>query len=133
MSSEFLRFALAGGIAAAANILSRWLMSSVLRFDVAVVIAYLIGMLTAFFLNRAFVFEKSHRRMSSEAMRFVLINLVALVQVWIVSVGLVEWVFSWIGFTWHADLIGHTIGVISPTVTSYVGHKKFTFGQALRR
>jgi putative flippase GtrA len=123
-----MRFALAGGVAAAANILSRWLLSSFIRFEIAVVIAYLIGMAVAFVLTRQFVFERSDRRMPSEAMRFVLVNLVALAQVWIVSVGLAEWVLPGLGILWQKDLIAHVIGVISPIATSYLGHKKFTFG-----
>jgi putative flippase GtrA len=125
---EFVRFALAGGVAAAVNILSRWLLSSFVRFEIAVVIAYLIGMITAFILTRYFVFERSDRHVRNEAMRFALVNLVALVQVWIVSVGLAEWVFPWFGLFWQKDLIAHTVGVISPIATSYFGHKKFTFG-----
>jgi putative flippase GtrA len=128
VNAEFIKFALAGGVAAAVNILSRWLLSSFLRFEIAVVIAYMIGMVTAFVLTRHFVFERSGRHVRSEVMRFVLVNLVALVQVWIVSVGLAEWVFPWIGLVWQKDLIAHTIGVLSPIATSYVGHKKFTFG-----
>lgn len=128
MSREFIRFALAGGVAAAANILSRWLLSSFIRFEIAVVIAYLIGMAVAFVLTRQFVFARSDRRVQSEAMRFVLVNLVALAQVWVVSVGLAEWVLPWLGIVWQKDLIAHVVGVISPIATSYLGHKKFTFG-----
>jgi putative flippase GtrA len=125
---EFARFALAGGLAAAVNILSRWLLSSFVRFEIAVVIAYLIGMITAFILTRQFVFERSDRHVRSEATRFALVNLVALAQVWIVSVGLAEWVLPWLGIVWQKDLMAHAIGVISPIATSYFGHKKFTFG-----
>lgn len=127
MSSEFLKFVLAGGVAAAANILSRWLLSSIMPFEAAIVAAYLIGMITAFSLTRRFVFEKSERRVRSEAMRFVLVNLAALLQVWIVSVGLADWVFPKIGLVWNAELIAHVVGVLSPVVASYFGHKYFTF------
>jgi putative flippase GtrA len=128
MNSDFFRFMLTGGAAAAVNIASRWLLSSVMPFEAAVVVAYLIGMITAFSLARQFVFEKSKRHVSNEAMRFVLVNLVALLHVWIVSVGLAEWVFPKIGLVWQAELIAHIIGVLSPVVVSYFGHKYFTFG-----
>ncbi|UZE48124.1 GtrA family protein [Rhodopseudomonas sp. P2A-2r] len=127
MNREFIRFALAGGVAAAVNILSRWLLSSFIRFEIAVVIAYLIGMAVAFGLTRHFVFARSDRQLQSEAMRFVLVNLFALAQVWIVSVGLAEWVLPWLGIVWQKDLIAHVVGVVSPIATSYFGHKKFTF------
>jgi putative flippase GtrA len=127
VNAEFFRFVLAGGIAAAVNIVARLLLSAVVRFDVAVALAYLVGMATAFILNRQFVFDRSDRRVHSEVMRFVLVNLAALVQVWIVSVGLAEWLFPKVGLTWHAELIAHVIGVLSPVAASYLGHKHFTF------
>jgi putative flippase GtrA len=52
---------------------------------------------------------------------------VALVQVWVVSVGLARLVFPAVGFTWHADDIAHLIGVTIPAVTSYFGHRHFSF------
>ena len=127
MNAEFFRFVLAGGTAAAVNIVARLLLSAVVRFDVAVALAYLVGMATAFILNRQFVFDRSDRGVHSEMMRFVLVNLAALVQVWIVSVGLAEWLFPKVGLTWHAELIAHVIGVLSPVAASYLGHKHFTF------
>ena len=127
MNAEFFRFVLAGGTAAAVNIVARLLLSAVVRFDVAVALAYLVGMATAFILNRQFVFDRSDRGVHSEMMRFVLVNLAALVQVWIVSVGLAEWLFPKVGLTWHAELIAHVIGVLSPVAASYLGHKYFTF------
>jgi putative flippase GtrA len=127
VNAEFFRFVLAGGTAAAVNIVARLLLSAVVRFDVAVALAYLVGMATAFILNRQFVFDRSDRGVHSEMMRFVLVNLAALVQVWIVSVGLAEWLFPKVGLTWHAELIAHVIGVLSPVAASYLGHKHFTF------
>jgi putative flippase GtrA len=128
VNAEFVRFVLAGGVAAAANIVSRWLLSRVMPFEVAIVLAYLIGMAIAFILTKLFVFAPSERRTHNQAMRFVLVNMVALLQVWVVSVGLAEWLFPAIGLRWNAELIAHVIGVISPIATSYIGHKKFTFG-----
>jgi len=128
VNSEFIRFVLVGGVAAFVNIVSRLFLSSLMPFEAAVVIAYLVGMVTAFCLSRQFVFEKSERHVGNEAMRFVLVNLAALLQVWIVSVGLAAWIFPRIGFVWQAELIAHMIGVLSPVVTSYFGHKYFTFG-----
>jgi putative flippase GtrA len=128
VNSEFIRFLLTGGFAAAANIASRWLFSLIMPFEAAVIVAYLVGMVTAFGLARQFVFAKSDRHVNIEAMRFVLVNLVALLQVWIVSVGLADWIFPKMGVVWHAEIIAHIVGVLSPVVASYFGHKHFTFG-----
>lgn len=127
MSSEFIKFVLASGTAAACNILARWILSSFMSFEVSVVIAFLIGMTVAFVLNRRFVFGKSKRHVRSEAARFTLVNLLALVQVWVVSVVLANWIFPAIGLVWQPELIAHVVGVLSPVVTSYFGHRYFTF------
>jgi putative flippase GtrA len=127
LPSAFLRFVVSGGIAAGANILARIALSQVMAYEWAVALAYLVGMATAYGLMRVFVFERSGGSATGEVGRFVLVNLVALVQVWIVSVGLARWLFPAIGFAWHADTVAHVIGVLSPVIASYVGHKHFTF------
>lgn len=124
---EFGRFLVTGGIAAGANVLSRWLFNFVMPFEWAVVVAYLVGMTTAYVLAKLFVFEASGRSARDEFFRFALVNVVALVQVWLVSVGLARYLFPAIGFTWHADDIAHLIGVVIPAVTSYLGHRHFSF------
>ena len=95
----------------------------------SVVLAYLAGMATAYLLSRAFVFARSGRTVADEAVRFTLVNVVALVQVWIVSVGLARIVFPALEFTWHAEDIAHLIGVAIPAVTSYFGHRHFSFSR----
>lgn len=130
MNTQFIRFVFAGGIAAVVNIVTRILLSSILSFQVSVVLAYLVGMVTAFVLTRYFVFPASGRFVGGEMTRFTIVNLVALAQVWVVSVGLAKLVFPLVGFTWHAELVAHTIGVLSPVITSYLGHKHFTFNAA---
>jgi len=126
-SSPFVRFLLAGGIAALANILARVVLSLFMGYEIAVVIAYLVGMVTAYVLMRLFIFERSRRSVVSEWIRFSLVNFIALAQVWLVSVGLANWLFPQLGFAWHPDTIAHVIGVLSPVATSYIGHKSFTF------
>lgn len=127
---EFGRFLVTGGIAAIVNIVSRWLLSQAIIYEIAVFVAYLIGMATAYCLMRIFVFARSGRTMQSEATRFALVNVAALVQVWVVSVGLARVVFPWAGFAWYAEDIAHLIGVAVPAVTSYFGHRHFSFAAA---
>ncbi|MBU8875489.1 GtrA family protein [Reyranella sp. MMS21-HV4-11] len=129
MNLQFLKFLVTGGIAALVNLLSRYALNHVMSFEAAVVAAYLLGMATAYLLARRFVFDASGRSMASEVRRFVLVNLVALGFVWVISVGLARVVFPAIGMTWHADDIAHLIGVLAPAVTSYVGHRFYTFAR----
>ena len=127
IAGEFGRFLLTGGLAAGVNVVARWGLSHALAYEAAVVLAYLVGMATAYLLSRAFVFARSGRTVTDEAVRFALVNVVALVQVWIVSVGLARLVFPAVGFDWHAEDFAHLIGVAIPAVTSYFGHRHFSF------
>ena len=127
VSSQFLRFLLTGGFAAAVNIGSRYLFNFVMPFEYAVLVAYLCGMATAFVLARLFVFEASGRSLGSDFYRFAIVNVFALALTWLISVGLVRYVFPAIGFTWYANDVAHIIGVLAPAVTSFVGHRFYTF------
>jgi putative flippase GtrA len=126
-----VRFLVVGGVAAIINILSRIALNFVMSYQVAIVIAYVCGMTTAYVLNKVLVFSPSGRAMYDEYIRFTIINLLAVTQVWIVSVGLAFYVFPFIGFDWHAETVAHIIGVMVPTITSYFGHRNFSFA-ALR-
>jgi putative flippase GtrA len=128
--NRFARFVLVGGSAAAINILSRIVLSRTMSYEAAIIVAYVCGMTTAFALNKLFVFAPSGRAVHNEYLRFTLVNLVALAQVWVVSVGLAFFIFPAIGFTWHAETIAHILGVAIPTVTSYLGHRHFSFAAA---
>jgi len=78
-------------------------------------------------MSKLFVFETSRGPLGAQYFRFWLVNLAALIQVWLISVGLIYWIFPAIGWTFHAELIAHTIAVGSPVLTSYYAHKAFTF------
>ena len=126
---QFLRFLVCGGFAATVNVVARFLLSGFLVFEVAVLIAYAIGMVTAYALFRKLVFGRSGRSVASEGYRFVLVNIVALGLVFSVSVLLARVVFPLIQFQWHAQDIAHVIAVAVPAISSYVGHKRYTFGR----
>jgi putative flippase GtrA len=125
--SRFAKFVIAGGLAAAVNVVTRYLLSTILVYEAAVAIAYLFGMTAAFLLNRAFVFERSASGVHVQYSRFALVNALAFIQVWLISVGLNRIVFPDVGFVWHPETVAHIIGVVSPVLTSYLGHKHFSF------
>lgn len=127
---RFILFFIAGGAAAAVNILTRIGINWFVPYEASIVLAYLCGMTVAYLLNKHFVFETSGRGMISEYLRFALVNLLAVAQVWIVSVGLARLIFPAIGYTWHSETVAHVIGVVIPVFTSYLGHRHFSFGKA---
>jgi putative flippase GtrA len=127
-SRPLVRFLLVGGAAALLNIIARLIFNLWMTYEFAIVVAYLVAMTTAFMLNRTYVFHARKGAILGQYVRFTIVNLVALVQVWAVSVSLARWLFPLVGFEWHGHTVAHTIGVFSPIVTSYIGHKSFTFG-----
>jgi putative flippase GtrA len=124
---RFAAFLLTGGVAAGANVASRAVFGLVAPYETSVALAYLVGMTTAFFLARLFVFGGSGRGLHVEYGRFALVNVAALVQVVAVSAGLARIVFPAVGLTAHAELFAHLVGVLSPVLASYQGHKRFSF------
>ncbi len=127
--AQFARFLITGGVAAAVNLVSRFLLNFVMSFASAVAVAYLFGMVIAYALGRLFVFERSGRPVADEFWRFMIVNAFAAAQVWIISVGLAEYVFPASGFRWHPLDVAHLIGVSVPAFTSYLGHRHFSFAK----
>jgi putative flippase GtrA len=127
VSKSFLLFLLTGGFAAAVNWGSRIVYNIWMSYSAAIVVAYITGMITAFVLAKLFVFTKSTQSTGRSVFFFTLVNLVAVAQTWVVSVGLTYYVFPRMGFSWHVRDVAHAVGVVVPVFTSYVGHKKWSF------
>lgn len=127
MTRRFLRFLVAGGIAAAANVASRIAFSLVMPLAPAVVLAYCVGMLVAFLLMRAHVFEPSASRVSRQVGFFIGVNVAAVLQTLAVTLVLARWVLPAMGVKQAVDTIAHVVGVCVPIATSYLGHKHLSF------
>ena len=124
---QFLIFLLTGGIAAVSNILSRLGLSKILQFELAILIAYLIGMIVAYILAKKFVFFNSKKSIKSSLAGFALINLLAIMQTWLVSIGIKAILIQFIETIFFIELIAHTTGVLVPVFTSFFGHKYISF------
>jgi putative flippase GtrA len=120
-------FLLTSGFSAVVNLGSRWVFSHYMRFEIAVVVAFFFGVTMSYVLARKFVFKSSDGSIQSEFHRFLGVNLVALILVWITSILLADHLFPAIGFGWHAEDIAHFIAVAMPAVGSYLAHRAYTF------
>jgi len=127
MSRQFMAFLITGGLAAAVNFGSRIVYNQWVGFSAAVVLAYLTGMVTAFVLARLFVFTDSEQSMQRSALWFMLVNLIAVLQTWAISMLLAYYVLGWLGITRFVPEIAHAVGVAVPVFTSYLGHKRWSF------
>lgn len=126
-SKQFVKFLVTNGFAAGVNFGSRILLNLFMSFSVAVVLAYFIGMLTSFILSKLFVFEEADNRTGRQAAMFVFVNVLAVLQTYIISVALAEWLFPYWNFTWYPHEVAHFIGISVPAITSFIGHKYLTF------
>jgi putative flippase GtrA len=127
ISRQFLAFLVAGGIAAAVNYGSRFLYSMYFEFSIAVLMAFLTGMFTAFILNKLFVFTASKNDTGREIIYFILVNMLGLAQTWLISIYLAEYLLTpAYGKVW-GEAISHLAGVAFPVITSFIGHKFLTF------
>jgi len=126
-AKQFAFFLISGGLAAGLNWGSRFLFSEFVRFEVAVVLAFLVGLLSGFILMRVFVFNGAGRPIVPQVGKYVAVNLFALVQTLLISLVLARWVLPSFGIVEHAEALAHLVGVLVPVVTSYFGHKFLTF------
>lgn len=127
MSRQFLTFLFTGGTAAVVNFGSRIIYSQWVGFSTAVILAYITGMITAFVLAKLFVFKESEQSVQRSAVIFVLVNIVAALQTWLISMGLAFYVLPALGVQAFIDEIAHAVGVAVPVFTSYLGHKRWSF------
>jgi len=123
---RFLRFLAAGGAAALLNFGSRIVFSLFMPFEVAVVVAFCVGLSTAFVLSRRFVFGPSSRGLSREMGWFLTVNLLALAQTWLLSVWLAGLLVPRFGSA-PGEAMAHFAGIMLPVFSSYFGHMYLTF------
>jgi len=129
-SPGFMRFLAAGGIAALVSFVSRIFFNRWTSYTTAIVLAYIVGMATAFILNRLFVFTNATNRTRDQIFWFVAVNVVAVVQTVITSLLLANYILPYLRIEWHRHEIAHFLGMVTPVFTSFLGHKHLSFSSA---
>lgn len=124
---QFLIFLITGGVAAAINFASRILYNQWFSFSISVVLAFITGLVTGFTLIKFFVFKESEQSAYKSAFFYILVNLFALLQTWFISLGLAYYLLPFLGITYFIHEFSHAMGVVIPVITSYIGHKRWSF------
>ena len=120
----------AGGLAALVNLSSRYVLSSILQYEIAVAIAV--------------SFRHDDRVSSHSAICLRGERTAHGSRIWSVRLGQCSWLYpsldrqrrssprgvSQIRFDWHAEEIAHLVGMVSPIAVSYYGNKHFSFKRA---
>ena len=127
INAEFIKFVMAGGVAALINFSSRIILSFVFDYVTAIVIAYLLGMATAYGLCRLFVFLPTRNNNLQQIGYFSLVNIFAILQTLAVSLVLVSYLHFFTDDIALREALAHFVGVCIPIFTSYLGHKFLTF------
>ncbi|MDX2347065.1 MAG: GtrA family protein [Legionella sp.] len=126
-SNQFFLFLITGGIAACVNFGSCIAFKYWFDFSSSIILAYVMGMITAFILAKYFVFKNSQQSLHASMLYFSLVNLLAVAQTWAVSMGLAYYLLPALGILNFTEEIAHAIGVIVPVFSSYFGHKHLSF------
>jgi putative flippase GtrA len=127
LTREFVVFFLCNSFAAVLNFGSRILFSKLLPYWAAVFFAYCIGLITAFVLNKLFVFDAKSGKTSRQLFGYIIVNILGLAQTFLISLLLRNVIFPRTGFTFHPDEAAHLVGIAVPVFTSFLGHKYFSF------
>jgi putative flippase GtrA len=127
LPTESLRFLVAGGFAALANWLVRFPLSTVLPFDAAVAVAYIIGMCIGFVLYRHWVFPRTTVSLSIQILRFIAVNLVGAVVVITVAPQFASLIANGGLSQPVSQALGHAAAIALGAVVNYFGHKLITF------
>ena len=124
---QVFRFLLVGGFAAFANIISRIIFSEFFSYKLSIIFSFLVGLTTGFILMRNYVFVFKKNLIYRQIQRFILINLLNLIQTFFISLALNSLMSLLITKVELVELIAHIVGVLFPVITSYIAHKYFTF------
>ncbi|MFG5121058.1 GtrA family protein [Methylorubrum sp. POS3] len=127
---EILRFLLAGGLAAALNWIARILLSLVMPFEAALLLAYVIGMAAGFWLYRRFVFHGARGgSLRGQLAVFVAVNMAGAGVVLTVSAGLVAGLTPLLPQVPLAlvEAFSHGVGIAVGAGANYLGHRLLTF------
>jgi putative flippase GtrA len=127
VSQQFGRFLLVGGVAVVLNWLSRFVLNQFMSYAWAITLAYLVGIIVAFVLNRIYVFPYSERSLETEMFLFFVVNITVFPLVWVAAYVLGEWIFvAWLSRQ-PALALGHGIAILSPVFLNFALHKFITF------
>ena len=98
----------------------------ILNMVVAGLLLAVIGWMGLRLLSRLRQGKFGSRLLIRLAMIFALVNVVAVLQTWGISMAL-YYLLPLFGVASHVPEIAHAVGVMVPVFTSYIGHKKYSF------
>jgi putative flippase GtrA len=125
---EFARFVLTGVTATVGNIAAVWLARLFVSFELALLAGIVAGLTISFALSKFFAFgSRSWERAGGEAARFLIVYAVSCAMYWGVAVVIARFVLMYAIAPQTAEFGGVLVGAGMMTLTSYFGHRFFTY------
>jgi len=132
----FTGYVVFAGLAALANLLSRYCLSGFLgvNFIAAVVVAYCIGLFVNFLLNKYLNFKRHDRKTHEQLRTFVVVALGGLIVTTGLSAVIKDYLLLHLGngVIQDKETAAHVIAVGVTTFYSFFMHKWFTFDAGIR-
>jgi putative flippase GtrA len=123
----FLVFVCIGAFSSLVNLVARIIFGYYSSYEASIILAFTVALATAFILNRLLIFKGVNGHVSEQFFKFLIVNLIALVQIFLVAQMFAYYILPAIGWNWHSETVAHAIGLVSPLLTSYWVHKFWTF------
>jgi putative flippase GtrA len=125
---EFVRFLISGGAATLGNLATVWVARHFLSFEWSLVAGVVSASTLSFLMSKVFAFRsRTWANARGEAARFVLVYGAGLVLYWLVSVNLRPVLVAAHFQQQLADMAAVLGGAAVMTITSYFGHRLFTY------
>lgn len=130
-AGEFFRFVATGLTAAAGNLAVVWILRRVVVYETALLCGIATGFSISFLLTRLFAFRSGKRQaLGGTLARFIAVYGFGVAVNMSIAVVLGRFVLPPVLGTVHAEMAGAFCGSGSMMVTSYFGHRFFTYRTA---
>jgi putative flippase GtrA len=125
---QFLKFLIAGGIAATCNITIKYFIEPVAGYLGSIIISYALGTIIAYLISIKIVFSSNKYQRKKEILHFFFYN-ACMVPIVITTTYSIDTLINQIKNTNDTYLFSHIIGVAAPVFISFLYHKFITFGE----
>ncbi len=125
-------FLFVGGSAALINWLARIILSFWLEYELAVLLAYIIGMIVGYLGYRFLVYSASDSSVKAEIMRFIVVNIISGVIVVLSASLLARIILPFIGQAIFVEESAHALAIALGAVINYHAHAHITFAKQVK-
>lgn len=123
-------FLVCGTLAATINWLARIALSPWMSFELAVIIAYGIGMVAGFILYKRHVWPEAATSLARQMTGFIAVNAISGVIVVAIAVGLAELASYFAVRSAVIEAVAHGTAIAIGAIANYLGHGSITFAKS---